>query len=144
MAEREEDLKSLLMRVKECEKAGLKLNILKTSIMASGLITSQQREGEKVETETNFIFLGSKFTVDGDYSHEIKKLKDTCSLKGLPGGAVIKNLPTMRETRVQALSREDPLEKRMATHSSILPWRISWTEEPGRLKSIGSQKAGHD
>ena len=53
---------------------------------------------------------------------------------------MVKNLPAMREMRVQALSREDPLEKRMTTHSSILAWRISWTEEPGRLKSIGSQK----
>ena len=61
-------------------------------------------------------------------------------MKGFPGGAVVKNLPAMREMRVQALSREDPLEKRMTTHSSILAWRISWTEEPGRLKSIGLQK----
>ena len=53
---------------------------------------------------------------------------------------MVKNLPAMREMRVQALSREDPLEKRMTTHSSILAWRISWTEEPGRLKSIGLQK----
>ena len=74
MAESEE-LKSLLMRVKEeNEKAGLKLNIQKTKIMASGPITSWQKEGEKVETVTDFIFLGSKITVDGDCHHEIKKV----------------------------------------------------------------------
>ena len=56
----------------------------------------------------------------------------------------VKNPPANQETWVQSLGREDPLEKRMATHSSILAWRISWTEEPGRLKSIGSQRVGHD
>ena len=74
MAESEEELKSLLMRVKEeSEKAGLKLNIQKTKIMAPGPITSQQINAEKVETVTDFIFLGSKITVDGDCSHEIKR-----------------------------------------------------------------------
>ena len=74
MAESEEELKSLLMKVKEeSEKAGLKLNIQKTKIMASGLITSWQIEGEKVEAITAFLFLDSKITVDGDYSHEIKR-----------------------------------------------------------------------
>ena len=73
MAESEEELKSLLMKVKEeSEKVGLKLNILKTKIMASGPITSWQIEGETVETVTDFIFLGSKITTDGDCSHEIK------------------------------------------------------------------------
>ena len=72
MAEREE-LKSLLMKVKEeSEKVGLKLNIQKTKIMASGPITSWQTDGETVETVTNFISLGSKITVDSDCSHEIK------------------------------------------------------------------------
>ena len=66
MAESEEELKSLLMRVKESEKAGLKLNMKKTKIMASGPITSWQIEGENVETMTDFIFLGSKITVDAD------------------------------------------------------------------------------
>ena len=70
MAGNEEQLKSLLMRVKEeSEKAGLKVNVRKTKIMASGPITSWQIEGEKVETVTDFIFLGSKITVDGDCSH---------------------------------------------------------------------------
>ena len=72
MAESEEELKSLLMRVKEeSERAGLKLNIQKTKIMASGLITSWQIVGGKVERVTDFIFLGSKITADGDRSHEI-------------------------------------------------------------------------
>ena len=75
MAESEEELKSLLMKVKaESEKAGLKLNIQKTKIIASGPIPSWQIDGEAMETVTNFIFLGSKITVDGDYSHEIKRL----------------------------------------------------------------------
>ena len=74
MAESEEELKSLLMRVKEqSEKSGLKLNIKKTMIMASGPITSWQIDGEKVETVTDFIFLGSKITVDGDCGHKIKR-----------------------------------------------------------------------
>ena len=74
MAESEKELKSLLMRVKEeSEKAGLKLNIKKTKIMASGPITSQQINAEKVETMTDFIFLGSKIIVDSDWSHEIKR-----------------------------------------------------------------------
>jgi len=74
MAEREEELKSLLMKVKEeSEKVGLKLNIQKTKIMASGPITSWQIDGETVETVRNFIFLGSKIIADGDCSHEIKR-----------------------------------------------------------------------
>ena len=80
MAESEEELKSLLMRVKEDrEKAGLKLNIQKTKIMASSLTTSWQIEGGKVEAVTDFLFLGSKITVDRNCSY---KLKDTCSLEG--------------------------------------------------------------
>ena len=74
MAESEEELKSLLMKMKEeSEKAGLKLNIQKTKIMASSLITSWQINGETVETVTDFIFLGSKITTDSDCSHEIKR-----------------------------------------------------------------------
>ena len=75
MVESEEKLKSLLMRVKEeKKKAGLELDIQKTKIMASGPITSQQIDGEKVETVTDFIFVGSKITADCDCSHEIKRL----------------------------------------------------------------------
>ena len=74
MAESEEELKSLLMKVKEkSEKVGLKLNIQKTKIMASGPITSWQIDGETLETVAEFIFLGSKITADGDISHEIKR-----------------------------------------------------------------------
>ena len=73
MTESEEELKSLLMKVKEeSEKADLKLNIQKMKIIASGPITSWQIDGETVETVTDFIFLGSKLTADGDFSHEIK------------------------------------------------------------------------
>ena len=74
MAESKEELKSLLMKVEEkSEKAGLKLNIQKMKIMASGPITSWQIDGEKVEIVTDFIFLGSKITADGDCSHDIKR-----------------------------------------------------------------------
>ena len=74
MAESEEELKSLLMKVKEeSEKVGLKLNIQKTKLMASGPITSWQIDGETVEIVLDFIFLGSKITADGDCSHEIKR-----------------------------------------------------------------------
>ena len=73
MAESEEELKSLLMKVKESEKVGLKLNIQKTKIMASGPITSWEIDGKTAETVSDFIFLGSKITADGDCSHEIKR-----------------------------------------------------------------------
>ena len=74
MAESEEELKSLLMKVKEeSEKVGLKLNIQKTKIMASGPITSWEIDGETVETVSDFIFLGPKITADGDCSHEINR-----------------------------------------------------------------------
>ena len=74
MAESKEELKSLLMKVKEkSEKVGLKLNIQETKIMASGPITSWQKDGETVETVSDFILLGSKITADGDCSHEIKR-----------------------------------------------------------------------
>ena len=74
MAESKEELKSLLMKVKEeSEKVGVKFNIQKNKIMASGPITSWQIDGETVETVTDFIFLGSKITADSDFSHEIKR-----------------------------------------------------------------------
>ena len=63
---------------------------------------------------------------------------------GFPVAQLVKNLPTVRETWVRYLSWEDPLEESMATHSSILAWRIPWIEEPGRLESTGSQRVGHD
>ena len=61
-----------------------------------------------------------------------------------PGGSDIKCLPTMQETQVWALGQEDPLEKEMITYSSTLAWKIPWTEEPGGLQSMGSQRVGHD
>ena len=93
MAEIEEELKSLLMKVKEeSEKAGLKLNIQKTKIMASGSITSWQIDGETLETVADFIFGGSKITADGDCSHEIKR-----SL--LLGRKVMTNLDSILKSR---------------------------------------------
>ena len=92
MIEREEELKSLLMKVKEeSEKVGLKLNIQKTKIMASGLITSWQIDRETVETVSDFILGGSKITADGDCSHEIKR----CLLLG---GKVMTNLDSIFKT----------------------------------------------
>ena len=73
MAESKEELKSLLMKVKESEKVGLKLNIQKTKIMVSGPITSWKIDGETMQRVTDFILLGSKITADGDWSHEIKR-----------------------------------------------------------------------
>ena len=93
IAESEEELTSLFMKVKEeSEKAGLKLNIQKTNIMLSDPITSRQIEGEKVETVTNFIFLGSRITVYDDCSHEIKR----CLLLG---GKVMTNLASIFKSR---------------------------------------------
>ena len=119
MAESEEKLKSLLVKVKEeSEKVGLKLNTQKTKIMASGPITSWEIDGETVETMADFIFLGSKITADGDCSHEIKRHL-------LLGRKIMTNLDSI-------------WEKAMAPHSSALAWKIPWTEEPSRLQSMGS------
>ena len=63
---------------------------------------------------------------------------------GFPGAQLVKNLPAVRGTQVGSLGWEDPLEKGMATHSSVLAWRIAWTEEPGGLQFMGSQRVGHD
>ena len=93
MAESEEELKSLLMKMKEeSEKVGLKLNIQKTKIMASGPITSREIDGETVERVSDFIFLGSKITADGDCSHEIKR----CFLLGRK---VMTNLDSIFKSR---------------------------------------------
>ena len=93
MAESEEELKSLLMKVKgENQKSGLKLNIQKTEIMASGPITSWQIDGETMETVTDFIFLGSEITADGDCSHEIKR-------RLLLGRKAMTNLDSMLKSR---------------------------------------------
>ena len=126
MVESEEELKSLLMKVREkSENVGLKLNIQKTKIMASGLITSWEIDGEKLETVRDFILGGPK------------------SLTSLVAQTV-KYLPTMWETRIQSLGREDFLEKEMSTHSSVLAWRIPGLGEPGGLPSMGSHRVGHD
>ena len=107
MEESEEELKSLLMKVKEeSEKVGLKLNIEKTKIMASGPITSWQINGETVETVADFIFLGSKITADGDCSHEIKR----CLLLGRK---VVTNLDSMLKIRDITLPARAHLAKAM-------------------------------
>ena len=99
MAEHEEELKSLLMKVKdESDKAGLKLNIQKTNIMASGPITSWQIDGETVETVRDFILGGSKITADGDCSHEIKR-------RLLLGRKVVTNLDSILKSRDITLSQ---------------------------------------
>ena len=95
MAEREEELKSFLTKVKEeSEKVGLKLNIQKTKSMASGPIPSWQIDGETMETVIDFLFLGSKITADGDYSHEIKRclLLGTKAMTNLVKVAVVNSL----------------------------------------------------
>ena len=107
MAEGEEELKSLLMKVKvESEKVGLKLNIQKIKIMASGPTTSWEIDGETVETEAHFIFLGSKITADGDCSHEIKRHL-------LLGRKVMTNLESMLKSRDITLSTKVCLVKAM-------------------------------
>ena len=107
MAESEEKLKSLLMKVKEeSEKVGLKLNIQKTKIMAFGPITSWEIDGETVETEADFIFLGSKITADGDCSHEIKRLL-------LLGRKAVTNLDSILKSRDVTLSTKVHLVKAM-------------------------------
>ena len=107
MAESEEKLKSLLMKVKEeSENVGLKLNILKTKIMASGPITSWEIDGETVETVADFIFWGSKITADGECSHEIKRLL-------LLGRKVMTNLDRILKSRDITLSTKVPLVKTM-------------------------------
>ena len=107
MAEREEELNRLLMKVKEeSEKVGLKLNIQKTKIMASGPITSWQRDGERVETVSDFIFLGSKITADGDCSYDIKR-------RLLLGRKVMTNLDSIFKSRDITLSTKVHLVKAM-------------------------------
>ena len=107
MAESEEELKSLLMKVKEkSEKVGLKLNIQKTKIMASGPITSWQIDGETMETVPDFIFGGSKFIADGDYSHEIKR-------RWLLGRKVMTHLESILKSRDITLPTKVHLVKAM-------------------------------
>ena len=106
MAESEEELKKLLIKVKESGKVGLKLNIQKTKIMASGPITSWEIDGETVETVADFIFLGAKITADGDCSHEIKR-------RLLLGRKVMTNLDSIFKSRDITLSTKVHLVKAM-------------------------------
>ena len=110
LTENEEERKSLLMKVKEeSEKVGLKLNIQKTKIMASGPITSWEIDGETVETMSDFIFGGSKITVDGDCSHEIKR-------HFLLGRKVMTNLDSILKIRDITLPTKVSLDKAMVFH----------------------------
>ena len=106
MAESEEELKSLLKKVKENEKVGLKLNIQKTKIMASGPITSWEIDGETVEMVSDFVFWSSKITADGDCSHEIKR-------RLLLGRKVMTNLDSILKSRDITLPTEVHLVKAM-------------------------------
>ena len=132
MAESEEELKSLLMKVKmESEKAGLKLNIQKTKIMASGPITSWQIDGETVETVTDFIFMGSKITADGDCSHEIKR----CLLLGRK---VMTNLDSILKSRGITLSTKVHLVKAMVfpvVMYACKSWTIKKAEKKRKLST---------
>ena len=120
MAESEKELKSLLMKVKEeSEKADVKLNIQKTKIMASGPMTSWEIDGETVETVTDFILQGSKMTVDGDCSHEIKR-------RLLLGRKVATNLDSILESRDITLSTKVHLIKAMVFPVVIYACEI-WT-----------------
>ena len=111
LAESKGELKSLLMKVKEeSEKVSLKLNVQKTKIMASSLTTSWQRDGETMKTVTNFIFLGSKITADGDCSHEIKR----CLLLGRK---TLMNLDSILKSRDMTLSTKVCLVIKKQRHS---------------------------
>ena len=128
MAKSKEELNSLLMKVKELEKVGLKLNIQKTKIMVSGPLTSWQIDGEKVETVRDFIFLGSKITVDGDCSHEIKR-------RLLLGRKVMTNLDSILKTRVITLPTKVRLVKAMV-FPVIMYGCESWTVKKAQRQRI--------
>ena len=113
----EEELKSLLMKVEESEKVGLKLNIQKTKIMASGPITSWEIDGETVETVTDFILGGSKITEDGDCSHEIKR----CLLLGRK---VMSNLDSILKSRDITLLTKVHLVKAMVFPVVCMDMRV--------------------
>ena len=129
MAESEKELKSLLIKVKEeSEKVGLKLNIQKMKIMGSGPITSQEIDGETVETVTDFIFLGSKTTTDGDYSHEIKRHL-------LLGRKVMTNLDSIQKSRDITLPAKVCLVKAMVF--PVVTYRCeSWTVKKAECQRI--------
>ena len=129
MAESEEELQSLMMKVKEeSETVGLKLNIQKTKIMASGPITSWQRDGETVETVADFIFLGSKITVDGDYSHEIKR-------HSLLGRKLMPNLDSLLKSRDNTLPTKVRLVKALV-FPVVMYGCESWTIKKAECQRI--------
>ena len=129
MAESEEELKSLLMKVKEKRvKVGLKLNIQKTKIMASSPITSWQIDGETMETVTDFIFLGSKITADGEYNHEIKR----CLLLGRK---VMTNLDSLLRSRDITLPTKVHLVKAML-FPVVMYGCESWTIKKAECQGI--------
>ena len=129
MAESEEELKSLLMKVKvESEKVGLKLNNQKTKIMASGPITSWQIDGETVATVSDFIFLGSKITADGDCSHEIKRHL-------LLGRKVMTNLDSILKSRDITMSTKVHLVKAMV-FPVVMYGCESWTGKKAERRRI--------
>ena len=129
MAESEEELKSLLMKVKEgSEKIGLKLNIQKTKIMASGPITSWEINGETVETVSDFMFWGSKITADGDCSHEIKRLL-------LLGRKVMNNIDSILKSRDITLPTKVRLVKAMV-FSVVMYGCESWTVKKAEHRKI--------
>ena len=129
MADSEEELKSFLMKVKEeSEKAGLKLNIQKTNIMASGHITSWQIDGKTMETVTDFIFSGSKITADGDCSHEIKR-------RLLLGRKVMTNLDSILKSRDITLPTKVCLVKAMA-FPVVMYGCESWTIRKAECRRI--------
>ena len=129
MAESEEELKSLLMKLKEeSEKVGLQLNIQKTKIMASGPITSWEIDGEAVETVADFMFLGSKITAGGDCSHEIKRWL-------LLGRKVMTNLDSILKSRDVTLSTKVCLVKAMVS-SVVMYGCESWTIKKAECRRI--------
>ena len=129
MAESEEELKSLLMKVKEeSEKVGLKLNVEKTKIMASGPITSWELDGETVETVSDFIFWGSKITADGDCSHEIKR-------HILLGKKVMTNLHSIFQSRDSTLPTKAHLVKAMV-FPVVMYGCESWTLKKAECQRI--------
>ena len=129
MAERDEELKSLLMKVKvESEKVGLKLNIQKTKIMVSGPITSWEIDGETVETVSDFIFLGSKITTDGDCSHEIQR-------RLLLGSKVMTNLDSIFKSRDITLPTKVHLVKAVV-FPVVMYGCESWTVKKAECRRI--------
>ena len=129
MAESEEELKNLLMKVKDkSQKAGLKLNIQKIKILASGPIASWQIDGQKMETVTDFIFLGSEITVDGDCSHETKRHL-------LLGRKAMTNLDSILKSRDITLLRKVHIIKGMA-FSVVMYGCESWTIKKADVKEL--------